>query len=255
MKENGLKQRLGNGFAKFGREGSVWRWEFYWNEGKSGKQHGYDKGYLQQNADIFERLKTRFLNGVLVNACYYKKAYYFVLYLCAETNSKDIPVLELYVKSGYKLEHNFYVQAKEIFSQGTLNYISELINEAQVKIQSKEQSQNIKVSDLIQKANERFAKPQDMQARVQTFWEQLIRDCFPKDVRPRLATIKAKVDKQKKEFFLICTEEQKDFLEENISLWADYFLSKTRNYNVNYLLPKPTQEPMPVSINNQSKQV
>lgn len=243
MKEHGLKHRLGNGYGKFGRNGSVWRWQFYWNEGKTSMQDGYDKGYLNQNADIFERLKTRFLNAVLVNAGYYKKAYYFVLYLCAETTRKeDIPILELHVKSGYKLEHNFSDKAKEIFSQGSLNYISELIAEAQVKIQSKEQSQNQKLSDLIQKANEKFAKPQpqeDRQARVQTFWEQLIIDCFQKNIRPMLATIRANVEGNI--FLLRCTETQKDILEENLELWADYFLQKTKSkYQLLYEVKETT---------------
>jgi hypothetical protein len=236
---HGLKNRLDKGFAKFGREGSVWRWEFYWNEGKSGKQHGYDKGYLQQNADIFERLKIRFFNGVLLNAGYYKKAHLFILFLCGKTTKEDIPILELHIRSDYKLKHEFTTQAKEIFSEGCLQYISETITQIELQIQSKEQG-SINIMQLIEQANEKYSKQmkQDEQAQAQTFWEKLLIACFPKDVRPSLATIKARADKENKLFFLYCTEKQKEFLEANLEAWADYFLSKAKAYQVNYILPQ-----------------
>jgi phosphorylcholine metabolism protein LicD len=122
-----------------------------------------------------------------------------------------------------------------------------------VQIKSKEHAKNIDINKMIEEANQKYSKPKDDDARVQTFWQQLLIDCFPKEVRPSLATIRAKADKEKKEFMLICSKEQKDFLEENISLWGSYFLAKTHNYSITYVLPKPTQaqEPMPVSINNQ----
>ena len=249
MSEN-IRTRLGNGFSKFGREGSVWRWQFYWNKGKAGLQDGYDKGYLNQNADIFERLKTRFFTAVLLNNNYYKKAHYFILYLCSQIRKYDVPVLELNIKPDYTLSHSFTQQAKSIFSEGSLNYISELVQNTYVQIKSKEHAKNIDINKMIEEANQKYSKPKDNDARIQTFWQQLLIDCFPKEVRPSLATIRAKADKEKKEFILFCSELQKDFLEENISLWANYFLKKTHNYSITYVLPKPTQEPMPVSINN-----
>jgi hypothetical protein len=62
----GLKTRLGKSFGKFSKAGSLWHWTFQWANNMQ-KQDGYDSGMIETNYDVFQRLKLRFFDGVLLN--------------------------------------------------------------------------------------------------------------------------------------------------------------------------------------------
>jgi hypothetical protein len=158
---NGLQTRLGHGFARFGRSGSVWRWEFSWNKffGKSKEnlQHGYDKGFLATNEDIFERLKTRFFKSVLLESKYFEKANNFRVYLCSpEGKEADelIFTIRFFRNDDGTLESSFRLCefATLEFTQGTQNYLEELFSEYTLKIKNDSLPKK-KISDLVREMN------------------------------------------------------------------------------------------------------
>jgi hypothetical protein len=67
----GFEKRAGKGFGNFKREIAYWAWEIHWrfaeNKGKN-VVHGTDGGlFVAENDTPFERLRKRFINGVLLN--------------------------------------------------------------------------------------------------------------------------------------------------------------------------------------------
>lgn len=165
---NGLQTRLGHGFAKFGRAGSVWRWEFSWNKffGKSKEnlQHGYDKGYLNANDDIFERLKTRFFKSVLMDGRYFEKANNFKLFLCSPEGKQFdelVFTLRFFKNTDNSIECQFFLCefAETVFTEGTQNYFLELFAEYSLKIKNDTLPKQ-KISDLINQINQNILNPQ-----------------------------------------------------------------------------------------------
>ncbi|GIW70429.1 MAG: hypothetical protein KatS3mg101_1176 [Patescibacteria group bacterium] len=149
-KTTGLKKRLGKGYAKFGREGSIWRWEFTWNNPKRHKEgYGYDKGFLDSNYGIFERLKRRFIQGVLINARYFEKANNFRLYLCGPTKEEDILVFTLFIHRDFELEYEFTPWVYNSLNHSSIDYLEELLIEAQVKIRNLLSSKPLNYSEAL----------------------------------------------------------------------------------------------------------
>lgn len=159
--KNGLESRLGHGFAKFGRAGAVWRWEYSWNtfygKNKENIQHGYDKGFLSSNVDIFERLKTRFLKSVLLDSKYYEKANNFKVFLCDNENKKDdklIFTVRFFRGDDGSIESVFTLQEFALleFSKGTQNYFQELFSDFALQIKNSSLPKK-KVSELVNELN------------------------------------------------------------------------------------------------------
>jgi hypothetical protein len=158
--KNGLQDRLGNGYAKFGRAGSVWRWEYTWNnfygKNRENKQDGYDKGFLKSNAEIFERLKTRFLKSVILDCKYYDTANNFKVFLCdGQTKKEDklIFMLRFTREKDCTVAHFELCDfAKMEFSIGSQNYMKELFTEFELKIKNKSAPQKT-IKELVNELN------------------------------------------------------------------------------------------------------
>jgi len=251
--KNGLQTRLGHGYAKFGRAGSVWRWEFSWlfHFGKGeNKAHGYDKGYLEDNTGIFERLKTRFLKSVILDNRFYEKATNFKVYLCDKDHKQNdelIFTLRFFRNNGtIEAVWELSDYARRELSQGSQNYLDEILSEMAHKIrQQSNPHARDSIKNLITEINQQ-AKPQEKQKGNQAdmFWANLVKQCFSSEEAELLRGITAQTDNEKGIFYLSLNKEQYDFLEnESFEKWANYFRKHLpASFRLEYLVQQETPQ-------------
>jgi hypothetical protein len=249
---------MGAGYARFGRSGSVWRWEFSWNN-FYGKQvnlcHGYDKGLLSDNSAIFERLKTRFLKSVILDNKLYERANNFRVYLCDEEDKKnDALVFKLRFVKDPKgvLEAIFELQefALQNFSSGTIAYLRKLFADYTFRIQqatspSPKTSLSVLVKEINQEAEQtRKVVPATSPSsnKAMMFWQNMCKACFTPAEQIKLNGIRVQVDEKQELFLVLLTQDQYDFLEEAVfEKWAWYFQEHLPTFKIQYqLLQQPT---------------
>jgi hypothetical protein len=145
----GVQQRLGDGFGKFGRNGSFWAWKFTWLD-SSQDATGYDSGFLtNEKATFFDRLKMRFGKKVLcdkyknstgnpkykakVGVPYVELTNRFDVCLLGDTSASDIVLFSVGITwqeyNGIKYRHLAFRlndEACQNFYQGNLKYLKEI---------------------------------------------------------------------------------------------------------------------------------
>ena len=209
--KKGLKDRLGAGYAKFGRNGSVWRWEFSWNDSGRG-QNGYDNGFLKSNADIFERLKARFVYGVLENANYHLKANYFRLYL-VDNERKENDELMISLRFDTAKEENTYYLTPHVdfsefalqnFSKASIDYLKDVFANYALKLKGKYFPNQNSISSLIKQANANFdsVAPQK-EKTLQELYADAVRATFANQNNWVVSMLKCTVTAQDKETLLL----------------------------------------------------
>jgi hypothetical protein len=190
--KRGLAERMGNGFGKFTRQGSVWRWEYEWLD--SGRtQHGYDRGKLPDtNKELWERLELRFAKGVLTTTkktklhagkMYAEIVRGFRVYLVdGQDKTQDILMFTVsfsqrYTEDNIKYMHaNFTVSPEAIagLERGNLVYLNELFAAWQLQIQNHYRNANSTAKDLLAKLNQTQAATSSPQATLQARWADLL---------------------------------------------------------------------------------
>lgn len=147
----GLKQRTGDGFGIFGREGSVIRWAFNWAD-TGLPAYGYNQGVLKDsrsNKELLAIIKAKIFNGLFtrntVRGVFYPEAIRHTLdvFLLGETAKKDILLFTLkffWVQEGNKrirdvsLHFSESIKNNSMFGSGELSYIEEMFFQYQMKI-------------------------------------------------------------------------------------------------------------------------
>ena len=242
QKKTGLKDRLGAGYAKLGRNGSVWRWEFTWNDTGRG-QNGYDNGFLTSNAAIFERLKTRFIYGVLENANYHLKANYFRVYLIdTEDKTKDELIISLRFDNATEngKEYltpifSFSQYAKDELSKASILYLEDVFAEYALKLKNKYIGEKNTVNSLIKQANESVqltpnANATHTPAQVLTLQERYndaVSVVFGED-KTKLSFLKFNVAEENNDLIILNAEVAHITSNEDLTKFEDKFLSVLR---------------------------
>lgn len=148
----GLKKRTGAAFGKFGREGSVIKWLFHWED--SGQiQTGYNQGIIKNNAtnaEFLAILKNKVFTGFLTRktckGILYPQAvkHNFEVYLLGDTEKNDILLFTLNFywreeanKKIRDVEIKFSDEIKLFFAKGELRYIEEMFADFRLKITNK----------------------------------------------------------------------------------------------------------------------
>ncbi len=186
----GLAQRMGNGFGKFTRQGSVWRWEFEWLDGNR-TQHGYDSGKLPNtNKELWERLETSFAKRILTTTkkkglhagkMYAELVRGFRVYLVdGQDKTKDILLFTVSFSQKYTEDNikymyaNFSLTPEAVASleRGNLVYINELFAVWQLEIQNHYRSANTTAKDLLAQLNKQATL--SPQATLQARWADLL---------------------------------------------------------------------------------
>lgn len=146
---NGLKKRIGAGFAKYGREGSVIKWLFHWSD--SGQlQTGYNQGIIKNNttnAELLAILKNKIFTGFLTRKTCKNVPYpqaiksSIEIYILGDTAENDILLFSLNFywreeanKKIRDVEILFSDEIKLFFLKGELKYIEEMFADFRLKI-------------------------------------------------------------------------------------------------------------------------